>query len=263
MIKPSAPGDGTWGRSQLRSVAAINGSYFDLGTGEPNSGIVLGGWYTKMFSDLGGWSGFAWKEDRSAFVGACVDHPAGGQIITNLISGDQLMIDGINSKVKDNQLVVFTPQFDTFSPGQKNGAEVLVGLYQPLGLRSPDDPALGTVISIHPGKIVSRFLLIRLCFLRVELHRKICCARYAKVMCSLSRYSSVTSKPIVAHDPHTVGRGPTPASVAHWRFLKTVRSSRSRTRAHLNGTRAPPFVSTMTGFISSSSMAATIVTVLG
>lgn len=140
---------GFWGgRNQV--VAAINGSYFDLGTGEPNSGMVLGGWYTKMYSDLGGWSGFAWKVDRSAFVGACVDHPSGDQIITNLISGDQWMVDGINTKVREDQLVIFTPQFDTFSPGQKNGAEVLVGLYQPLGLRSPDDPAIGTVLSIHP-----------------------------------------------------------------------------------------------------------------
>ena len=140
---------GAWG-DRNHVVAAINGSYFDLGTGEPNSGMVLGGWYTKMFSDLGGWSGFAWKDDRSAFVGACVDHPSGGQIITNLINGNQLMVDGLNSKVKEDQLVIYTPQFDTFSPGQKNGAEVLVGLYKPLGLRSPDDPALGTVLSIHP-----------------------------------------------------------------------------------------------------------------
>jgi hypothetical protein len=140
---------GSWGgRNQV--VAAINGSYFDLGTGEPNSGMVLAGWYTKMYSDLGGWSGFAWKADRSAFVGACVDHSSGDQIITNLISGDQWIVDGINTKVREDQLVIFTPHFDTFSPGQKNGAEVLVGLYQPLGLRSPDDPAIGTVLSIHP-----------------------------------------------------------------------------------------------------------------
>ncbi|TFH35822.1 MAG: phosphodiester glycosidase family protein, partial [Anaerolineales bacterium] len=142
---------GTWGdRNQV--IAAINGSYFDLGTGEPNNGMVLGGWYTKMFSDLGGWSGFAWHYDRSAFVGACVKHPSDGQIFTNLINGDQLPVDGINARVKNNQLVIFTPQFDAFSPGQKNGVEVVVGLYQPLGLRDPDKPTIGTVLSIHQGQ---------------------------------------------------------------------------------------------------------------
>jgi hypothetical protein len=142
---------GTWG-ARTQVVAAINGSYFDLGTGEPNNGMVVGGWYTKMFSDLGGWSGFAWQADRSAFVGACVDHTKKAQTITNLINGDQFAIDGINTKVKGDQLVIFTPHYDTFSPGQKNGVEILVGLYQPLGLRKPDEPTIGTVLSVHRGQ---------------------------------------------------------------------------------------------------------------
>jgi hypothetical protein len=140
--------DGSWGeRNQV--IAAINGSYFDLGTGEPNSGMVVGGWYSKMFSDLGGWSGFAWQENRSAFVGSCVEHPSSAQSISNLITGDQLSIDGINIRVRQDELVIFTPQYDAFSPGQKHGAEVVVGLYQPLGLKDPDDPTIGTVLSVH------------------------------------------------------------------------------------------------------------------
>ena len=142
---------GTWG-ANTQVVAAINGSYFDLGTGEPNSGMVVGGWYTKMFSDLGGWSGLAWQSDRTAFVGACVDHADSAQTITNLINGNQLAIDGINTKVKDDQLVIFTPLYDAFSPGQKNGVEILVGLYQPLGLRSSKEPTIGTVLSVHSGQ---------------------------------------------------------------------------------------------------------------
>ena len=143
--------DGSWGeRNQV--VAAINGSYFDLGTGEPNSGMILGGWYAKMFSNLGGWSGIAWKDDRSAFVGACVDNPAGEQTVTSLINGAQFPIDSINEKGKLDQLVIYTPQFDAFSPGQKDGAEILVGLYQPLGLNEPDQPTIGTVLSIHRGQ---------------------------------------------------------------------------------------------------------------
>jgi hypothetical protein len=142
---------GTWGTS-TQVVAAINGSYFDLGTGEPNNGMVVGGWYAKMFSDLGGWSGFAWQSDRSAFVGACVDHNYSTLTITNLINGDQLAIDGINTKVKDDQLVIITPLYDAFSPGQKNGVEILVGLYQPLGLRTSKEPTIGTVLSVHSGQ---------------------------------------------------------------------------------------------------------------
>ena len=36
--------------------------------------MVQSGWYAKRFDDLGGGSGFAWKLDRSAFIGECVDH---------------------------------------------------------------------------------------------------------------------------------------------------------------------------------------------
>lgn len=143
--------DGSWGERN-HVVAAINGSYFDLGTGEPNNGMVVGGWYAKMYSDLGGWSGFAWQRDRDAFVGACVDHPPGAQTITNLIRGYQVPIHGINTESEQDQLVVYTPQYDTFSPGQKNGAEILVGLYQPLGLRESSESTIGTVLNIHRGQ---------------------------------------------------------------------------------------------------------------
>jgi hypothetical protein len=129
-------------------VAAINGSYFDLGTGEPNNGMVMGGWYTKMYSDLGGWSGFIWRQDRAAYVGACVTHPAGSMSLTNLINGTHMPIDGVNSEINADQLVVYTPHYDAFSPGQRNGAEVLIGLYQPLGLNT----TIGTVLSVHSGE---------------------------------------------------------------------------------------------------------------
>jgi hypothetical protein len=141
----------TWG-ARTKVVAAINGSYFDLGTGEPNNGMVVGGWYTKMFAELGGWSGFAWMNNRAAFVGACVDHVEDSRTIQNLINGDVLTFAGINKNVKDDQLVIFTPTYDAFSPGQKGGVEVLVGLYQPLGLRHHSKPTLGTVLSVHEGQ---------------------------------------------------------------------------------------------------------------
>jgi uncharacterized protein YraI len=140
--------DGSWGeRNQV--IAAINGSAFDWNTGKPYNGMIVGGWYAKMFDNLGGWSGFAWQTDRSAFVGSCVSHPAGTQTITNLINGRQVRIHGINHKVKDDELIVFTPQYDAFSPGQKNGVEILVRLYQPLGLKATKEPTIGTVLSIH------------------------------------------------------------------------------------------------------------------
>ena len=63
-------------------VVAINGSYFDWNNGIPQGGQVHSGWYSKRYDNMGGWSGFAWKLDRSAFIGECVFHRPEKQFIT-------------------------------------------------------------------------------------------------------------------------------------------------------------------------------------
>ena len=50
---------GAWGGRNHVAVA-INGYFFNLGSGTPWSGQVQSGWYAKRFSDFIGAGGFAW-----------------------------------------------------------------------------------------------------------------------------------------------------------------------------------------------------------
>ncbi len=100
----------TWGgRNQV--VAAINGSFHDPETGRPLSGMVQSGWYIKRFNDLGGGSGFAWRLDRSAFIGGCVTHPESAQLVTYLNTGVQQQISRVDEK-RQGGLTVYTPMYD-------------------------------------------------------------------------------------------------------------------------------------------------------
>ena len=68
---------GNWG-ARNDVVVAVNGSYFEPYTGIPFQGQVHSGWYAKRFDDCqtgSGGSGFSWKLDRSAFIGATISHP--------------------------------------------------------------------------------------------------------------------------------------------------------------------------------------------
>ncbi len=67
-----------WGKNWGNTndvVVAINGYYFDYGSGIPRQGQVHSGWYSKLFdpceSGTGG-SGFAWNLDRDTFIGESV-----------------------------------------------------------------------------------------------------------------------------------------------------------------------------------------------
>jgi hypothetical protein len=142
-----------WGRewgSTNEVVVAINGSYFDLETGVPESGLIHSGTYAKRFDDLGGGSGFVWRMDRTAHIGQCVSHPEGQQLLTLSNTGRTLEIAGINVRPKRDQLVVFTPQA---SPWTLGGAEVelLVELLSPPAILFPPRMSLGVVRQIREG----------------------------------------------------------------------------------------------------------------
>jgi len=65
---------GYWGQAwgaRYDVVAAINGDGFS--TDQPTNGQIISGWYAKRFNEFGG-GGFAWKIDRSVFMGGCVSH---------------------------------------------------------------------------------------------------------------------------------------------------------------------------------------------
>jgi hypothetical protein len=140
----------TWGgRNQV--VATINGFFFDTETGTPWQGQIQSGWYAKRFDDFQTGSGIAWTLDRSLFIGGCVVHPPAKQFLTILQSGERQAFDGINTARGDDELVIYTPQYDRSTGTSADGVEALVELDSPL-LILPE-PALitGTVRAVREG----------------------------------------------------------------------------------------------------------------
>ena len=145
---------GEWGpRNQV--VVAINGSFFDTQTGVPWSGQIHSGWYAKRFTDRQNSSGFVWTDDRRAFIGACVVHRPGKQIITLEKTGEAFPFDGINLPHSENDLILFTPQYDAVTPVMKEsdqGIDILVELRQPLGFAPEPSMISGVVRQVVEAK---------------------------------------------------------------------------------------------------------------
>jgi hypothetical protein len=129
------PPNNAWG-STNDVVVAINGFYYGPpweDAGVPWSGQIHSGWYAKRFTDNESGSGFIWKMDRSAFIGACITHPNDPPSPKQYVyteAGDYLVIDGINRTPGENELILFTPQYDRKTP-DGDRTEVLVEMQRP------------------------------------------------------------------------------------------------------------------------------------
>lgn len=149
--------DPYWG-SRNKVVAAINGFYFPYNTGIPYQGQVQSGWYAKRFDDsqtgsVSG-SGFAWQIDRYAFIGECVRHIADRQLVsynTTLTDTVSEKFDGINIARSDNQLLIYTPQYDRATPASDSGIEVLVEMSKPDLIINSTTAVTGTVKEVKEG----------------------------------------------------------------------------------------------------------------
>jgi len=144
----------TWG-NRNRVVVAINGYFFgpqDEPYGVPWSGVVQSGWYAKRFTETRGDAGFTWTLDRQAFIGKCVSHPAEKNDVTfpNAASYNP-NIDAVNVARSDEQLILYTPQFDatTALEGSTPRAEILVELSRPALLISDPLNVQGTIRGIR------------------------------------------------------------------------------------------------------------------
>ena len=138
------------GRNQV--LVAINGSFYDPQTGIPFSGQVHSAWYAKRFDERQSGSGFAWTLDRQAFIGECVVHPPARQVITFVKSGDQLAFEGLNRPRGENDLVIYTPQYDSTTLTDDAGLEVLVELSRPLMILPEPAMITGTVEAVFNGQ---------------------------------------------------------------------------------------------------------------
>ena len=124
---------GTWGPRQ-RVVVAVNGSSYVPESGDPYGGLVYDGWYARRFGDLAGGSGLAWTQDRRAAIGGCVDHDEERNIVRLPASGRQMSIDSINREREDDGLLLFTPQYDGWTPENNGDIEIVVELPRPAGI---------------------------------------------------------------------------------------------------------------------------------
>jgi hypothetical protein len=143
--------DEEWGkRNQV--VVAINGYFFDTKSGIPWSGQLQSGWYVKRFEDRQNHSGFVWTMDRLAFIGGCIVHPPGKQIITHVPTGRTILFDGINVPREENQLIIYTPQYDATTPAEDEGFEALIELERPMMILPSPAMNMGIVRQINDGQ---------------------------------------------------------------------------------------------------------------
>ena len=140
--------DETWG-NRNHVVAAINGYFFNLASGEPLSGQIQSGWYAKRFSDYVGDAGFAWNVDRNAAIGKCVYHTERDQFITVLRTGDTKKINHVNTTRQADEMVVYTPQYAASTGTDSSGVEVRIELKRPTLVLPGPTMALGRVVRIR------------------------------------------------------------------------------------------------------------------
>ncbi|MFP3854527.1 MAG: phosphodiester glycosidase family protein [Anaerolineales bacterium] len=131
-------------------VAAINGSFHDIESGVPYAGMVQGGSYIRKFDDLAGGSGFVWRQDRFAFVGGCVSHPEGEQLLTVLRTGASHPVANINGWTESNTITIFTPHYGRRTP-EGAGLEIRVAMEGPLSILPKPGMATGVVTDFLDG----------------------------------------------------------------------------------------------------------------
>ncbi len=118
---------GQWG-ARNDVVVAINGGFYDTSTYIISGGQIQSGWHTHYFADS--FSGFAWRTNRTPFIGECVNYPANRVYVKFQSNGSTQPIDGINQAPAASDLILFTPQYNNQTPAGTR-TEVLVEMSRP------------------------------------------------------------------------------------------------------------------------------------
>lgn len=143
-------GEEKGGRNMV--VVAINGSFFDPNTGVAWSGAVHSGWYAKRFAERENGSGFVWTLDRVPFIGGCIVHRPQKQLVTLVKAKKTIRFDGLNQPRGENDLIVYTPQFNVTTLTGDKGLEILVEMDQPLMILPEPSMVEGTVQAVLDGQ---------------------------------------------------------------------------------------------------------------
>ncbi|MGD9092662.1 MAG: PKD domain-containing protein [Anaerolineales bacterium] len=141
---------GEWGNRNDVAVA-INGYFFGGAyepPGVPWSGQIHSGWYAKRYSEYVGDAGFAWMMDGDARIGSCVYHNA-KQLITFIDAGYAPKFQGINVIRSDENIILYTPQYDVDTNTSGSVLELLVELTQPAALVAAPNMVTGYIRAIY------------------------------------------------------------------------------------------------------------------
>jgi hypothetical protein len=87
--------------------------------------------------------------DREALWGRCIFAPPPSQVLTFLETGHNELIHGINARGGGERIVLYTPEFEPFSPGDPTAAEVLVEMNRPAMIIPLPRMATGTIREVR------------------------------------------------------------------------------------------------------------------
>jgi len=138
-----------WGKYRYDVVVAVNADFFNMTTGVPIGGQVLGGWYAKRHSNSTGTSGFAYSLNRGTFIGGCVTHTAGKNKVAYPAKVREQYITDVDRARSTNELILYTPFYDTSTQTDASGSEVLVQMSKPALIQSSPAYTTGTVKAIY------------------------------------------------------------------------------------------------------------------
>lgn len=141
---------GEWG-PRHHVVVAVNGSSYVPETADPYGGLVHDGWYVRRFGDLAGTSGLAWTLDRQAVIGGCVANAEPRNLVSSVRTGVQMTIDSVNLLRQDDGLILFTPQYDGWTPENNREIEIVLEVDRPVGIVPLPRSVVGVVRELRQG----------------------------------------------------------------------------------------------------------------
>lgn len=130
-------------------VVAINGDFW--ADGRFLHGQCQSGWYTKKFGYAAGGTQFGWTMNRVPWIANVYNITNSGQIVSFTQSATTQAFQDINRARGANELIIYTPQYNSTTMTDNTGVEVLVQMTRPAMILPANDPAIGYVRQIRPN----------------------------------------------------------------------------------------------------------------
>lgn len=140
----------TW-EARADVVVAINGAMHDRETGIPEGIEVQSGWYTRWDTRTFGGAGFLWTLDRVPGINLCAHYPPERQRLVFLDSGASLPVSGVDARLPEDGVGVFSP-LALRSPGGGGLVEVVVRVSRPAMIVPMPRMTAGVIEELRVGQ---------------------------------------------------------------------------------------------------------------